>query len=101
MNQELIQKNIEMATKKNLSAKYFVLTETYGTISGNRQTISSTLIHAIVENGKQFNRTYVDRVQTHLRLNYNVTKSTKETHDKKVKKMLLKNDINDYEEISK
>ena len=58
-----------------------------GTLSGNRFSITTTIFHAIISGKKLLNKTYVDRKSTDLILNYNKTKSTQDTHKKKVEKL--------------
>ena len=97
INQELINKNIQIALSQNLQCKYFILTRKYGTISGNRSSLNTTIYHAIIQGNKEYNKTFVAKCETDLILNYKETKSNYETHQKKIQKLLTKNNIIDYE----
>jgi len=66
------------------------MTEKYGTASGNRYSISTTVFEAIPKNNRLFNRMFVEKFETDLIRNSKPTKSTEETHAKKLNKIKMK-----------
>ncbi len=74
--------------------EYIYLRKDYddSTRSENRRTISTQIIKAIrkKDDGRIFNKVEIKTVRTDLVLNHKQTKSTKETHEKKVQKIIQK-----------
>lgn len=62
------------------------------TLAQNRHTISTQIVEAIRsrENNKIFGKLEVKTIKTDLVLNYKKTKSTKESHENKVQKLISK-----------
>ena len=84
-----IRRNQELAEKEGYELVYYIVNKRYSTLSGNRTSISSTLVQALLTpKGKLGNRVNIKTVETDLVRNYKSTKSTTKTHNKKINKLL-------------
>jgi hypothetical protein len=83
--------NQKLAKSDKYELVHFFKTSEYSTQSGNRTSIATIVIQAlrIVETGKLGNQIQLKEITTDLIRNYKPTKSTKETHQKKIKKLRL------------
>lgn len=77
--------------------EYVYLRQDYddSTLAQNRRTLSTQIIQAIrkLENNKILGKLEIKTIRTDLVLNHKETKSTKETHEEKVQKLLNKLNI--------
>ncbi len=91
------RRNQEMSQKDGYELVHIVETKEYGTFAGNRVSIGTTISEAIRHDGKIFSKAVIKEFSTDLVRNYTPTKSTKETHKKKIDKAVkgLSNIIQD------
>lgn len=90
---QLIQRNKEIAESNKAQCVYWLQTTKESTLSGNRETIFTTLYHAILMKGKPMNNVKIGSIQTDLVLKHKPTGRTEQYHESKLQGFLEKQGI--------
>ncbi len=83
----IIRRNKEMSQKDGIDLVHFFITTEYGTYSQNRYSIATEVFKALQNKGNLLNKIVIKKVKSDLVRNFKPTKSTVQTHEKKIEKL--------------